>query len=105
MTWQNEATELLRQLWAQGMSASMIANELHKLFGMDVSRNAVIGKAHRMKLSPHKVTKFQARPRPSRPRRVLLVIAQETVSEVIVAPLRRKTKPPLGSLTVHDLND
>ncbi|WP_114392007.1 GcrA family cell cycle regulator [Oleisolibacter albus] len=44
--WTDERVEKLRQLWGQGMSASEIAD----LLG-GVTRNAVIGKAHRLGLS------------------------------------------------------
>ncbi len=46
MNWNDERVELLRKLWAEGLSASQIA----ALLG-GVSRNAVIGKVHRLKLS------------------------------------------------------
>jgi len=46
MSWTDERVERLKELWAQGMSASEIADELG-----DISRNAVIGKAHRLGLS------------------------------------------------------
>ncbi len=45
-TWTEERVERLKELWSQGMSASEIA----QLLG-DVTRNAVIGKAHRLGLS------------------------------------------------------
>jgi GcrA cell cycle regulator len=46
MSWTDERVEQLKQLWGQGMSASEIADTLG-----DVTRNAVIGKAHRLGLS------------------------------------------------------
>lgn len=45
--WTNERVELLKKLWAQGLSASQIAAQL----GGGITRNAVIGKVHRLKLS------------------------------------------------------
>ncbi len=45
-TWTEERVERLKELWSQGMSASEIAQMLG-----DVTRNAVIGKAHRLGLS------------------------------------------------------
>lgn len=45
-TWTEERVAKLRELWAQGKTASEIG---HALGG--VSRNAVIGKVHRLKLS------------------------------------------------------
>ncbi len=46
MTWTEERVELLKKLWAEGKSASQIAKELGS-----VTRNAVIGKVHRLGLS------------------------------------------------------
>lgn len=46
MEWTEERTELLRRLWLEGQSASQIAERLG-----GVTRNAVIGKAHRLGLS------------------------------------------------------
>jgi GcrA cell cycle regulator len=51
MSWTDERIDHLKQLWGQGMTASQIADELG-----GVSRNAVIGKAHRLGL--------EARPSP-----------------------------------------
>ena len=46
MTWTDERVELLKKLWADGLSASQIAAELG-----GITRNAVIGKVHRLGLS------------------------------------------------------
>jgi GcrA cell cycle regulator len=46
MNWTDERVELLRKLWGEGLSASRIAAQIG-----GVTRNAVIGKVHRMKLS------------------------------------------------------
>ena len=46
MNWTDERVELLRKLWSEGHSASQIAAQLGS-----VTRNAVIGKVHRLKLS------------------------------------------------------
>ncbi|WP_419909343.1 GcrA family cell cycle regulator [Hoeflea sp.] len=45
MSWTDERVERLKKLWADGLSASQIAAELG-----GVSRNAVIGKVHRLNL-------------------------------------------------------
>lgn len=45
MTWTRERTEILKKLWAEGLSASQIANRLG-----GVTRNAVIGRVHRIGL-------------------------------------------------------
>ncbi|HET6943693.1 MAG TPA: GcrA family cell cycle regulator [Sphingomicrobium sp.] len=54
MSWTEERIERLKAMWAQGATASQIADELG-----GVSRNAVIGKAHRLGL--------EARPSPVKP--------------------------------------
>ena len=54
MSWTDERIDRLKALWLQGMTASHIADELG-----GVSRNAVIGKAHRLGL--------QSRPSPVKP--------------------------------------
>jgi GcrA cell cycle regulator len=54
MSWTDERIDRLKELWTQGMTASHIADELG-----GVSRNAVIGKAHRLGL--------QSRPSPVKP--------------------------------------
>ncbi len=71
MSWTDERIDRLKELWTQGMTASQIADELG-----GVSRNAVIGKAHRLGLqsrpSPVKPNEAgdggEAAPAPERPR-------------------------------------
>ncbi|MFC3167309.1 MULTISPECIES: GcrA family cell cycle regulator [Paracoccus] len=46
MSWTDERVETLKRMWAEGQSASAIAKELG-----GVTRNAVIGKVHRLGLS------------------------------------------------------
>ncbi|HSF95509.1 MAG TPA: GcrA family cell cycle regulator [Thermohalobaculum sp.] len=46
MSWTDERVDKLRELWGEGMSASQIAKALG-----GVTRNAVIGKVHRLGLS------------------------------------------------------
>ncbi|MCA0425255.1 MAG: GcrA cell cycle regulator, partial [Proteobacteria bacterium] len=46
MSWTDERIERLKKLWSEGLSASQIAAELG-----GVTRNAVIGKVHRLHLS------------------------------------------------------
>ncbi len=61
MAWTDERVEILTKLWAEGLSASQIANRLG-----GVTRNAVIGKVHRLGLSGRTTT---SRVKASRPRR------------------------------------
>lgn len=74
MSWTDERIDQLKQMWERGMTASQIAEELG-----GVSRNAVIGKAHRLGL--------QARPSP--------VKATESTSKAAPAP--RKAAAPAPS--------
>ena len=52
MSWTAKKEEKLKELWKQGHSGSQIANMLG-----NTTRNAVIGKAHRLKLEARAVTK------------------------------------------------
>ncbi len=61
MNWTEERVELLKKLWAEGLSASQIAAELG-----GVTRNAVIGKVHRLSLTGR--AKAASGPRPKRAR-------------------------------------
>ena len=47
MSWTDERVETLKRMWLDGKSASHIANELAN----GITRNAVIGKVHRLGLS------------------------------------------------------
>ncbi|MFD3189770.1 GcrA family cell cycle regulator [Sedimentitalea sp. HM32M-2] len=76
MSWTDERVETLKKMWGEGQSASQIAKELG-----GVTRNAVIGKVHRLGLSnraagaaaakpeakpkPVETPKPEAKPRPS----------------------------------------
>jgi len=68
MSWTDERVETLKKMWAEGQSASQIAKELG-----GVTRNAVIGKVHRLGLSnrsgagaaPAKPAKPEAKAKPA----------------------------------------
>ena len=61
--WTDERVELLKKLWAEGLSASQVAKQLG-----GVTRNAVIGKVHRLGLSGRAMPSRPARTRPQAPR-------------------------------------
>jgi GcrA cell cycle regulator len=66
-TWTDETrVERLKMLWADGLSASEIAT----LLG-EVTRNAVIGKVHRLGLAGRKTTTRQPRQRQTSPSRTV----------------------------------
>ena len=63
MNWTDERVEKLKKLWSEGLSASQIAAQLG-----GVSRNAVIGKVHRLNLPGRaKAGGTQTASRPKRP--------------------------------------
>ena len=86
-TWTDERVELLKKLWADGLSASQIAGELG-----NVTRNAVIGKVHRLGLSGRAKDKAAAAV-PQRPRKAARApsapapIAPQPEINVVSAPI------------------
>jgi GcrA cell cycle regulator len=92
MEWSTERIEQLRSLWHDGLSASQIATHLG-----GITRNAVIGKAHRLGLtgrpSPIKNRAVGVvRPRPPRRPRVEQVAAPRIA--VAAPPPPRQVEPP-----------
>jgi len=79
MSWTDERIERLKELWSQGITASQIAEELG-----GVSRNAVIGKAHRLGL--------QSRPSPVKPNEGAAAPAPKTKAKPAAEP-KAKAKP------------
>jgi GcrA cell cycle regulator len=63
MGWTDERVELLKKLWADGLSASQIAGELG-----GITRNAVIGKVHRLGLSGRAKSSSSGAARPRKAR-------------------------------------
>jgi GcrA cell cycle regulator len=62
MSWTDERVELLKKMWAEGKSASTIAKELGS-----VTRNAVIGKVHRLNLASRGGAEGEAEAAPAAP--------------------------------------
>lgn len=93
MSWTDERIENLRKMWEKGLTASQIAEELG-----GVSRNAVIGKAHRLGLksrpSPVKAGDAgkPAKAQPATPRPATTVAAPPPPRPV--APAVRVSAPP-----------
>ncbi|MCB1557068.1 MAG: gcrA cell cycle regulator family protein [Alphaproteobacteria bacterium] len=86
MSWTDERVALLEKLWGEGRTAAEIAKELG-----DVTRNAVIGKAHRLKLS-NRVSPIQQN---SKKAAVKLPVEKAKVAGMI----RPAVKTPLSSGT------
>ncbi len=59
MSWTDDRVETLKKMWGEGQSASQIAKELG-----GVTRNAVIGKVHRLGLSNRTTAGAAAKPEP-----------------------------------------
>lgn len=113
MGWTDERVETLKKLWQDGLSASQIAKQLG-----GVTRNAVIGKVHRLGLSGRAAPSKPARPvfkaprparpaaQPAAPRR----IAEPAVAQAAAAPAPTPVPSPVryveeapGSATVLTL--
>lgn len=56
--WKPEYITILKQMWAEGKSATEVAHAIPQF-----TRNAVIGKCHRLKLTDHGPHKHVAKPR------------------------------------------
>jgi GcrA cell cycle regulator len=92
MSWSDDRVAVLKRLWGEGKTAAEIAKEL----GEGVTRNAVIGKAHRLKLSS-RMSPIQQNTKKVKP-----------VSDAATAPRRVMKKVPvyLGKqVKMEDLRD
>jgi GcrA cell cycle regulator len=69
--WTDERVETLKKLWAEGLSASQIASRLG-----EVTRNAVIGKVHRLGLAGRATT---SRIKTMRPRKSVARVKRQRV--------------------------
>ena len=78
MSWTDERVETLKKMWGEGQSASQIAKELG-----GVTRNAVIGKVHRLGLSNRAGSGAAA---PSKP------VSKEKASPSAPKPAPKSTK-------------
>jgi len=119
MTWTEERIALLTKLWSEGLSASQIAAEL----GGGMSRNAVLGKAHRLGLVRHE-TKGPSTPRPPKPPRPLdasasaeplvrqappsvpVVVSEPPAAQPAGTPPEQKVTAPLSKkVTIMELRE
>lgn len=95
MSWTDERVELLKKMWGEGQSASQIAKELG-----GVTRNAVIGKVHRLGLSNRaggggssaSTAKAEAKPKPAPKAKAEPKVQPKT--EPAVKPVETKTSLP-----------
>jgi GcrA cell cycle regulator len=90
MSWTEERIERLKSMWSEGSTASQIADDLG-----GVSRNAVIGKAHRLGL--------EARPSPVKPgeeKESPKKAAKAAAPKTVKAP---KAEPPAAAANAADV--
>ena len=81
MSWTDDRVEVLKKLWLDGFSASQIAKQL----GGGLTRNAVIGKVHRLGLS--------GRAAPSQPQRAAFKAVRPVRPAVAHTPAVRRVTP------------
>ena len=113
--WSDERVALLGKLWGEGLSASQIA----AILGGGVTRNAVIGKVHRLGLAGRVKAGAPAQPRPAKPSRPVarpITLVSSVVDEGVDSePARRETPParvddeialpPSERVSIMDLRD
>lgn len=92
-SWTDERVELLKRLWQDGLSASQIAKELR-----GVTRNAVIGKAHRLGLTANagKYRQSASAPHATRPAPKAPTVARAPYQNAGLAFGTRKITPGAG---------
>ena len=111
MSWTDERVELLKKLWQDGLSASQIAAELG-----GVTRNAVIGKVHRLGLSgrgqPTSSIKRQRRTHSTGMRRVRqlitvgnLALKPDQLPDADLRPRRNVVVPIARKLSIFQLTE
>ena len=90
MSWTDERIDQLKAMWEKGLTASQIADELG-----GVSRNAVIGKAHRLGLqSRPSPVKANEAPKKAAPARKPAAPAPEAEAPRAAAPVAAPPPPP-----------
>lgn len=106
-TWTTDRVELLKRHWENGLSCSLIAEEL----GEDVTKNAVIGKVHRLKLKPRRTMqratgwRWYLTPKQQRDRRAQKQkLPPLTRSNFVVAGPAPKPRPVVVGLPVNGVN-
>ena len=97
MSWTDERVEVLKKLWLDGFSASQIAKQL----GGGLTRNAVIGKVHRLGLSGRAAPSQPQRPtfkatRPVRSAPSPQVACEEPGSATVLTLGSHMCKWPIG---------
>lgn len=106
--WTDKVVAALTELWAdKEISAAHIANRLSHKFGVVISRNAILGKAHRLGLpsrreaSPSKQRRVPTLRKPPAPRKRIVEprLTAETIVDANIPFEQRKTLLELTSKT------
>jgi GcrA cell cycle regulator len=87
ISWTDDRVDLLKKLWGDGLSASQIAGELG-----GVTRNAVIGKVHRLGLSGRAKAPQAQTPRQKKPTTRPATSTARPVSGISVGNLAMKAE-------------
>ena len=102
MSWTDDRVEILKKMWGEGQSASQIAKELG-----GVTRNAVIGKVHRLGLSNRTTagaaaakTEPKAKPAPKVPAKAKAAVPEPEPAPVPAKP-DLKTEPAISPNAVR----
>ena len=88
MVWDDETIRHLREFWAQGLSTAEIGRRL------SVSKNAIVGKAHRLELDarPSPIRREPAKPEPDRS------TAYARMAGPTLPPLASASPPPMPAV-------
>jgi GcrA cell cycle regulator len=101
MSWTDDRVEILKKMWGEGQSASQIAKELG-----GVTRNAVIGKVHRLGLSNRTTAgaaakaEPKAKPAPKVPAKAKAAVPEPEPEPVSTKP-DLKTEPAISPSAVR----
>ncbi|MCT7665082.1 GcrA family cell cycle regulator [Shinella kummerowiae] len=97
MNWTDERVEKLKKLWSEGLSASQIAAQLG-----GVSRNAVIGKVHRLNLPGR--AKAGGTPSAARPKRPAVATPRPSNFAARPVPARVAARPAGAIVAKEDID-
>ncbi len=103
MSWTDDRVSILKKLWGDGHTAAEIAKQLG-----GVTRNAVIGKAHRLKLS-NRVSPIQQNKKPAnkntqrKPVEKPKVTPAAAVEKLAQPPVAEESVPSGSSYSLMDL--
>ena len=100
MSWTNEKVEKLKNLWSKGHTASQIAEMLG-----DTTRNAVIGKAHRLDLEARAPSKQSNTPRSKDNRQIKRTAAPTSRKAKFQSILLDKNFEPENPKSLEDLTE